>query len=258
MPASAILAGLLSCVALPALAAGETVRSEFAVSLYGLTLAKTNFVSRIDSRSFDISGSVSSAGIASIFDDTKGTTSVRGRFGANAPSPEVYSVNYVSGSKKKSTRIAFAGGRVVKTENTPPVNTARADWVPVKPAHLAGALDPISATLVKAKSPDAVCRRTVRFYDGEMRADLRLSPAGTGRITVPGFDGETVRCTARFVPVSGYRKGHRSIEYLVNSSRIEIAFAPVGDTGVYAPLDASISTKIGTIRVAARRFETTR
>ncbi len=34
-----------------------------------------------------------------------------------------------------------------------------------------------------------------------------------------------------------------------------VTFAPLGKTGVYAPIHATIGTQIGTITVRARRFE---
>ncbi len=43
--------------------------------------------------------------------------------------------------------------------------------------------------------------------------------------------------------------------FLKNRSRILISFAPLGTTGVYAPIRVSATTEIGTLVVKARRFE---
>ncbi len=236
-------------------ATGTSVRTEYTTSLYGLTLARSSFESTIGSDGFDVRGTLSSSGVASLFDDTRATASVKGRFAGAGPQPDSYVVDYVSGDKKKATRVAFSGGAVVRAENTPPVKTDRPDWIPVEKAHLVGAFDPISATLVRADAPSKVCNRTIRVFDGAMRADLQLSHAGYGQASVPGYSGETVTCNARFVPVSGYRKGSSSIRYISQSTGIAIAFAPIADSGVYAPVEASVETKIGTVRVRAVRFE---
>lgn len=238
-----------------AVAAPSTVQSEYAVSLYGLTLAKSSFRSTITSSGYELDGTLRSAGLASVFDDTVGTVRVSGRFGAEMPRPDAYTVDYVSGKKKKNTRITFAGGNVVSAQNTPPVRTNRPGWIPIASGHLANVADPLSATLVPAGSPDEVCRRTIRIFDGAMRADLRLAPAGRGEISIPGYEGATVRCTASFVPVSGFQQGKDSIKYLRDRARMTVAFAPVGATGVYAPVEASVSTQIGTVKVRALRFE---
>lgn len=254
-----------TCLALGALAmtgavpaqANElsSVRSEYVVSLHGLVLARSNVESHIDRQTFRIQATMRSAGFGSIFDNTRGVTTVKGQFARGATQPDSYVVDYTSGKKKKNTRIDFANGAVVAAVNDPPVNTKRPDWVPVEKAHLAGVADPLSATLVRAESPAQVCNRTISFFDGAMRADIALSAAGDGNASIPGYEGKTVVCNARFLPVSGYRKNNSSIGYLRNASRITIAFAPVGATGVYAPIEASVGTQIGTIKVRARRFE---
>ena len=65
-------------------------------------------------------------------------------------------------------------------------------------------------------------------------------------------------CRMHFEPVSGYRKSKRALDYLKNQSRIMVAFAPLGKTGIYAPIHATVGTQIGTITVTARRFEAVR
>ncbi|MFN3546849.1 MAG: DUF3108 domain-containing protein [Mesorhizobium sp.] len=238
-------------------AASETMslRSEFATSLYGVVLARSSFQSRIDRNGFEISGELSSSGVAKVFDDTRARASASGRFENGGPVPSNYVVDYTSGNKKKRTTISFANGAVASAENTPPVRTNRKDWIKVEPEHLAGVVDPFSAALVRADSPSDVCNRTIRVFDGALRADLRLKPAGFGKASVPGYKGETVKCTASFVPVSGYRKGNSTIAFMRKSSDIAIAFAPVGGSGVYAPVEATVGTQVGTIKVQAVRFE---
>lgn len=233
----------------------SSVRSEYVVSLHGLVLARTNVESHIDQRTFRIQATMRSAGFGSIFDNTRGVTTVKGQFASGSTQPDSYVVDYTSGKKKKNTRIDFSNGAVVAAVNDPPVNTKRPDWVPVQKAHLAGVADPLSATLVRAESPGEVCNRTIAFFDGALRADIALSAAGSGNASIPGYEGKTIVCNARFLPVSGYRKNNSSIGYLQNASRITVTFAPVGATGVYAPIEASVGTQIGTIKVRARRFE---
>jgi hypothetical protein len=227
--------------------------ADYTVSLYGLPVARSRFNSTFDDGKFTVHGSLSSAGIARIFDSTQGTTTVSGTITPAAARPSLYLMNYTSGKKRKKTEIRFSRGNVTRTENVPPLRT-KPNWVDVERGHLAAVADPISATLVPAGSPAEVCQRTIRLYDGEMRADLKLSPGGTEAISIGEFDGEATVCNARFVPVSGYRAGHRSIEYLRNKSKISIAFAELGTTGVYAPLKASIGTEIGTLHIEARSF----
>lgn len=245
-------------LALPAAAGAQdvrTVRSEYVVSIFGLVIAQSQVESRIDDSSFRIQVNMRSSGFGAIFDDTRGVTTVSGRFAGGATRPDRYRVEYVSGSKAKNTRIDFSGGNVVSAVNSPPVNTNRPDWVPLQDSHLRDVTDPLSAALVRADSDGEVCSRTISVFDGSMRADIALSPAGEGSASIPGYSGATIVCNARFMPVSGYRSTQSGVRYMRSSSRITVAFAPVGETGVYAPLEASVSTPIGTVWIRAQRFE---
>lgn len=232
----------------------QNFRSEYAVSFLGITLAKSSFESSFDGDSFSVSGRMSSVGIANVFDTTSGTVSANGRFSGDQTRPDAFSAKYTLNGKPKSTTIAFAKGNVTKAVNLPPPRK-RTDLVPASPAQLKAVSDPLSATLVKANGLGDICNRTIKIFDGEMRADIALAPKASGPVSMAGYKGETVTCAGRFVPVAGYRIGNRSIEYLKNKARITVMFAPLGQTGIYAPIRASVTTKIGTVTVQARKFQ---
>ena len=92
----------------------------------------------------------------------------------------------------------------------------------------------------------------------EQVIDLTLTHESTGSMAIDGWEGETVTCSVRFKPVAGYRKGRKALDYLKNRSRMTITFAPLGTTGVYGPVRATVGTQIGTITVQAQRFKATK
>lgn len=233
----------------PAAAAAQpqSFRADYSVTLLGLPVASARFTSTFTDRDFRVEGSLSSSGLARLIDDTSGTTKVEGRIGRDGVEPQTFSSAYKSGKKHSRTSISYSGDTVSSVSNTPEPRRGK-NWVEVRPDHLKAALDPISSTLIRTSDPERVCNRTVQVFDGELRADLKLIPHSTAQ------DGRVV-CDARFVPVAGYRKGRRQIEYLENQSRITITFAQLGDTGFYTPVDASVGTQIGTLRITATRIE---
>jgi hypothetical protein len=256
----AILLAGIGAASLPstALAADrQDFRGEYTVSFLGLAIAKATFESRYENNAYAIHGGVSSAGLARIFDDTRGTISTSGRIGGDRIEPAAFRADYTSGKKVSLIDIRFAGSKVVSTQVLPPPKPRGADWLPLGAADLAGVADPIAATVIRAGSPDKVCGRTVKLYDGEMRADLVLSYVEKGTIAVKGYEGPTVTCRLNFEPVSGYRKGRKALEFLKKKSRIKVTFAPIGQTGIYAPIHATVGTEIGTITIRARQFEAT-
>ena len=237
----------------PAAAETRAFRADYPVTRLAVPVARARFDSTFSGGRFRIEGSLSSTGLARIFDDTEGTTSVEGVIEGDGVRPAAFDADYVSGRKKGRTAIRFAGGDVESVVNQPQKTRDPRSWVAVSQAHLKAALDPLSSALVVAKRPEEVCGRTIRFFDGELRADLKLAPARGGDSKL---DGARVTCTASFVPVAGYRKGRKQIEYLKDRSRIAVTFAPLAGTGLYTPVDASVGTQIGTLRILATNIET--
>ena len=209
-------------------------RTDYTVTLLGLPIAKARFDSTFAGERFTIEGSLSSSGLARIFDDTVGTTRVEGTIRHGTVLPAAFDADYVSGRKKGTTAIRFSGDAVKSVVNRPQKKRDPKTWVAVSDAHLKAVLDPLSSALVPAASAGEVCRRTIRLFDGELR----------------------ITCDVRFVPVAGYRTDRRQIDYLRNRSRIAITFAPLAGTGLYTPVDASVGTQIGTLRIVATAIET--
>ncbi|MET2831773.1 DUF3108 domain-containing protein [Mesorhizobium shangrilense] len=252
----------LSCllaIALPTAATAaspQSFKGEYTVSFLGLSIAKSTFSSRYENGAYSIDGTVSSAGLAKLFDDTRGTISSKGTIAGQQMQPQAFRADYTSGKKASMIDIRFADGAVTSTKVIPaPEKRDPKDWVFLGASDLKSVLDPMAATVIHADSPDKVCGRTVKIYDGEMRADLKLTYDSKGTISVPGYKGDTVTCRMGFEPVAGYRKGRKALNYLKNHSRMMVTFAPLGQTGVYAPIHATVGTQIGTLTISAGRFE---
>ncbi|QDZ03011.2 DUF3108 domain-containing protein [Nitratireductor mangrovi] len=246
----------LFAACLPARAeALHAVRIEQVVTLSDLVVAQSHISSLVGRDTFEIEGRLRSEPLARLFERARGTVVSRGRFERGTARPDAYLADLASGAERRQTRITFGDGRVYRLDNQPESGAKPADWVAVGGSDLVGVVDPIAATLVRAGDARDVCRRTIGIFDGVLRADLRLSPAGRGRLSARGYDGDTVVCKARLVPVSGYRAGSETLRYFSDESEIRIAFAPIGRSGVYAPVEASATTTVGTLTLETRRFE---
>lgn len=176
-------------------AGAQAFHADYVVSYLGLKIARSSFATTIDGASYSLNGSFSSAGVAVLFDKTNGTTQIEGNVGPKGVEPATYALRYSSGGKKARTDIGFSRGNVVRVENVPASKAAKArDYIPVTQELLKSVFDPLSATLFTASKPEDVCKRTLRIFDGETRADVILSPAGTTKIAVKGYTGEAMRC----------------------------------------------------------------
>ena len=229
-------------------------RGEYTISFFGVPVASINIDSRVDKSGYLIEGDASSAGLGAFFYDTNGKFTASGRF-TDGVQADHFRAEYRYDKKPTLVDIRFSGGDVVEVVNDPPLRKRRKGWVPIKAPDLKSVVDPIAATLVKADRLVDVCKGGARMFDGELRADLALSYVSTGKMPVNGSELPTVTCQLKFTPAAGYRKARRALEFLRTKSRIMVTFAQIGETGVYAPIHATIGTEIGTITVRARRFE---
>lgn len=243
----------LAFAAGPAFAA-ETYRTDYGISIFGLNIARSGFETKVNNGSYDLQGTLASSGIARVFDQVDGTIHVTGAASAAGITPASYEVKYRMSNKNKRTAITFSGGSVTAVENTPPIKK-RDPWVATGPNDLKSVDDPLSGLMIQAANPQAVCGRTLHIFDGQTRADLQLSYGGMKPFSTKGFKGDAVTCAVKFIPISGYQKGKKAVDYLRTKSKISITFASLGQSGIYAPVAASIGTQIGTVSVYATRFE---
>lgn len=248
-PGAIALLAFAAIFAPAAEAASQTFVGEYTVTFLGLPVARSTFSSTIDGDNYHVSGKVQSAGVGKLVDSVNGSSEVSGSFSGKATQSRNFSTEYRNGRKKQLTTIAFAGGAVTNTVNQPALKQ-RPDKVPLLAEHLRGVTDPISATLVKADSVANVCGRTLAIYDGELRADLSLAPGKVGKTA--GVEGDTITCSAKFTPVAGYRTGNYAMKYMRNKARISITFAPLGETGIYAPVRATVSTTMGPVTLVGK------
>lgn len=248
-----VLAVLLTLLSLPSAHAEEILHTRYAITLIGLPVGQAEFETRLSSARYAVSGTLRSAGLAELVSETRGTSSTSGRIRADRVEAERYRLAYTSDGKSWSSDVRYRNGRAVSAAVAPPIRSpAPADFVPVRPAQLARVVDPLGGLMIKASRED-LCRRTLPVYDGWTRLDLALSPGGTERFEADGFEGDAAVCDARIRPIGGYRTSSNGLKYLRDKT-IRIAFAPVGDTGIWAPVRVRIPTQVGPLSLTATTF----
>ncbi|KQQ79806.1 DUF3108 domain-containing protein [Aureimonas sp. Leaf324] len=252
--ATGLFASALLALAAPAGAEAAPLRTVYTISLIGLPVGRAEFRTTIDARRFKVEGTLSSAGLAELVSSTRGTSSVSGRIAGRRLLADRYALAYTSDGKSWASDLSLRSGSVVSAKVAPPArNPAPADFVPVRRAQLTSVVDPLSGLMIAPGKPGDLCRRTLNVYDGWSRIDLPLSPAGTERVRTDGFDGEAVVCTTTVRPVGGYRTSSNGLRFL-RGKVIRLWFAPIGDTGVYAPVRVCIPTEVGPLSLTASTF----
>ncbi len=234
-----------------AFAASKTQQTEYNIAIAGIPVARAVFNTKLEKTRYAITGSVNTAGLADLIADIRAKTSVHGAFQHDSLRARKYELIYTSGKRTRTYTVNFSGSRVSSTSISPEPKRPEG-WVPVTSRQLSQVLDPISGLIFPEGRK--VCPRSLPIFDGETRMDLVLSPKGTRSFKAKGYEGDVLVCSVRFVPKAGYRKGRKDIEYLRNSSKMEIWFGNAGELGLVAPVYVSIPTQIGMLTISASKI----
>lgn len=254
--AAALMTPLAILPAAPALAASGTFATEYSIAFAGVPVARSSFRTELADGALTLKGTLSSAGLASVFASTKATSTVRGRVTDKGIVTTSYAMNFSSGKRSRQTEMTFKGGSVVDVAITPP-RGPRPGVVPVEDTHKRNVVDPFLAAMIAADDPSKVCNRTLRVFDGITRMDLVLRPAGTEQVSTGGYKGAAIKCSVRYVPVAGHRPEAKMVKFMAGGERASISFAAVPGSNIYAPVKALIRTEAGTVSIKATRFEQT-
>ena len=253
-----ITAGALiiaSTIQLPTPVFAAEYASEYSVSIGGFRVGRSQFSTTIADQSYNIEGTVKAAGVARLFSSVTGSLKAQGTITTDKVIAHSFDVRYKEGKKTKRTTLSFSGGNVSAFSNQPKTRK-RGQWIELQDQHLKQVLDPIAAILVPAKTLRGVCSKTPKVFDGAMRADFPMRYVRTIPFSTRGFKGDAVTCRAKFKPVAGYNKRKKDISWMREEGFIDISFAPIGNTGVFAPVVAKIKTRLGVATIRAKRFET--
>jgi hypothetical protein len=244
----------------PALAQSK-LTAQYALSLAGLAIGEGEWTVDLGKDRYASQSSGRFFGLWRVILGGDISASTRGTMGQARLVPSGYTANFSSDDDVVDVRMIFQNGVVSALETKPPP-PAVPDGIPVGPAHLRGAIDPLTAGLIPMSGTGdvltpAVCQHTLPIFDGSHRFDMALSFKRMDNIkATAGYQGAAVVCAMAYRPIAGYRPGAFRVEYLQNNRDMEIWFAPIAGTRVVAVIRISVPTTFGTAALAATRFET--
>jgi hypothetical protein len=224
--------------------------TEYAISFAGIPVARSKFTTTVKGDTVTVRGSMSTAGLATMFASTKANSVSEGRLTSNGVETQSFSLDYKSGKNVRKTNVVFQKGNVTRVSISPE-RKPNPNAVPIEPDHLLGVVDPFFASLINASSPADVCNRTIKVFDGVSRSNLVMRPSGSEPVKLNGTMVEGVRCAVRYQPISGHRNNSSGIRYMSATERATIVFVPLAGTSLYGPAKASIKTKNGTVSIRA-------
>lgn len=256
--AAAVFVAALSAVPPSGVAAtreGE-VQALYAASFMGIGIAKGALSVKVERGAYAAKLHISTAGLARIVSSEESFVDAKGYVGRSLV-PSTYEL-MSRGDTVTQVSMALGGGNVRSLRAIPEL-VEYDDRVPVTAEAKRRVIDPLSAAILPVTRNDNsedkdVCDRTLPVFDGWTRYDINLSYTGTDQVDIPGYKGDAIHCSARWVPVAGHREGTKSTEYMRDNRDLDVWFVPMAEGRVMVPSKISVQTMRGLLLVVATQF----
>jgi hypothetical protein len=230
------------------------------VNYSGIRVGKITFTIEIDGEDYLLKAKGKTDGVARLFSKGKGSFRSAGRFDGNSVISASHSVEVTEKGKTAKLEMLFDEGNLKNMSSVPKKKKKSKKYIPVLEEHLQSVIDPASSIVVptseNASSGRDVCGRTLKVYDGETRFDVVLSYKSTRPISAKGYKGLAYVCKFKYVPVSGHKKGHKSVEIMRKNENMEIWLAPIRGTSIFTPIKIDVDSPVGRFVAFPKRFST--
>ena len=261
--AAARLLVALVCVILigEAARAQGKLKGHYTISMTGVTIGEIVWSVDIGDTLYTTAASGKASGVLSKLVNGEGSVEAKGNIAADRLLPSSYTSTITDDDGAIALQMTFVDG--VATETFAPKPPVYPDRVPVTDADRRDVADPLSAVLIPTKFGGGImaasdCDHTLMIFDGRRRYNLVLSYSRMDKVAVErGYSGPILVCGVVLQPIAGYRSDSMIVKYVAGRRNMELWFAPIAGTSIMAPVSVLMPTLIGTLKIAADRFEAT-
>lgn len=188
----------------------------YSLRFNGIEVGSLKAKANTTKKSYSFFASADASALFGVF-KWSGSSSVYGIIKQGIPTPVAYRLNWRINEKPPRIANVTFRGLVAKEITITPQPSAKPDTVPLKPAHIVGVLDPLSAILMLTKANSRPpCDRRVSIFDGMQRFDIvltpkyitHLPPSSAGQRSETGYV-----CRIMYKPVAGHQDNNDTKEY---------------------------------------------
>ncbi|WP_158626101.1 DUF3108 domain-containing protein [Arsenicitalea aurantiaca] len=254
---TALSALLLLGPIVPSAAADSAITADYTVSLSGINIASARVELEQTGQRYTLGLNANVSGLGQLV--ARGTASANssGRASASALAAERFNLLTRANGEDFVVDIAFDQREVTAFKVEPPL-VNNYDRIALERSHLRGVNDMIAAFVLKGDALDpALCRRNMQIFTGVERFDIAMSFAreDTATSARTGYQGPVILCNIRYKPVSGHFTSSEITNFLAQSDRIHIWYAPARDTGYFIPYRVLLTTSVGDLSMVLTRLD---
>ncbi|KKB07584.1 hypothetical protein VE26_12795 [Devosia chinhatensis] len=234
-------------VAQPALSAPVDARVSYVVTVGGINIALIDIDFEDDGARYGFDVSARVTGLGNVVASGTAKASVSGSSSGAALQSERFQLETRANGETFNVEVGFAGRDVSSFQVTPPVLDSY-DRIPLERTHLTGVADFLSSFVLKGQGLDRnLCDRDFRIFTGVERFNIDMGFLSQDEATSPrtGYQGPLVACSVKYRPVSGHFETSEMTQYLADTSRIIVWYAPLGASGYFVPYRVNIGTSMG-------------
>jgi Protein of unknown function (DUF3108). len=242
-----LLALAVPLAARPALSAPVDARVSYVLTVGGINVALVDIDFDDDGRRYGFDLAARVTGLGNVVASGTATASVSGASSGSTLEAERFQLETRANGEVFNVDVGFSGRNVASFQVTPPVLDSY-DRVPVERGHLTGVGDFLSAFVLKGGGLDqSLCQREFKIFTGVERFNIRMGFLDHDEATSPrtGYQGPLVACSVKYQPISGHFGSSEMTQYLADTSRIVLWYAPLGTSGYYVPYRVIIGTSMG-------------
>lgn len=253
-----VLVAVASVALAASMAAAETLKARYSVSLVGLHIGEIGVETRIEPADYKVDLNAHLTGIASWIAHLKMALASSGQIRDGEILPSAYATTSANDTMTRTLRMSLNAGTVRAVDISPPFLDYEGR-VPVTAANKHNILDPMSALIMavpagRALVGPAACNRTIPVYDGLVRFDLTMSYVGTRQVSATGYSGPVSVCAVRYRPIAGHKIDSQSTKFMAENRDIQVWLAPIEPAHVVVPFRVGLKTLAGYTEVEAIEF----
>ena len=252
-----VLAALVPLAVTNVLAAPVDARASYVVTVGGINVAMVDIDLDDDGAQYGLELSARVAGLGSVVASGTASASVSGSSAGAALQSRSFALETRANGEVFTSNVGYDGRNVSAFQVQPPVQDSY-DRVPLERAHLTGVGDFLSAFVLKGNGLDrSLCERTLRIFTGVERFNIALGFLDNDEATSPrtGYQGPLVACSLDYQPISGHFESSEMTNYLADTSRMILWYAPLGQTGYFIPYRVIIGTSMGDLSMVLTRAQ---